>query len=298
MRTTLFFATFLLTTILAGAQTLKNGKLSGNCTGNGFSAPSCIEGWAASHGTPMVMGNINSNTWAGLSITQENSGGIFTNYNFIVGKKYEISFKVKAFTNLNSEEIKIQNPSVNIRTISGLSSNSKENMPKIDETSEIVWTNTISKSKSFWQVVRFTFIPIQNNSQLWFYPSVENQLSLDVNNMVQMEIDDIHVQILNENNLVHFQNTSNSISDDFVESVVVVSNPIYKGHVSKIFTNDINLKEITLIDLSGNTKNINFTIANKETINFILDETTAPNIYTLQMTHKNGKIITKKIIVQ
>ena len=116
--------------------------------------------------------------------------------------------------------------------------------------------------------------------------------------MVQMEIDDITVQELRDNHLVHFQSTSQTYSDDFVESVVVVSNPIFRGHVSKIFTNDSNLKEISLIDLSGNTKNINFTIANKETINFVLDEATAPTIYTLKMTHQNGKIITKKIIVQ
>ncbi len=298
MRTTLLLATFLLTSFFGISQNLTNGSLSGNCIGNGFSAPSCIKGWAASHGTPVVSGNLNTNTWATLRVTKENGGGIYTNYAFEVGKKYEISFKVKAVTNLNAEEIKAQNPSVNVRTASNLSNTASDEQPKIEESSELAWAFEVNKSKSFWQVVRFTFIPIQNNSKLWFYPSVDNAIKLGVNSMVQMEIDDITVQELSDNHLVHFQNTSQTYSDDFVESLVVVSNPIFRGHVSKIFTNDSNLKEISLIDLSGNTKNINFTIANKETINFVLDEATAPTIYTLKMTHQNGKTITKKIIVQ
>ncbi|WP_130736092.1 hypothetical protein [Flavobacterium sp. J27] len=298
MKTTLFLTTFLLISFFSISQNLTNGSLSGNCVGNGFSAPSCIKGWAASHGIPVVSGNLNTNTWATLRVTKENGGGIFTNYNFVVGKKYEISFKVKAVTNLNAEEIKIQNPSVNVRTSSNLTNTTSEKQPQIEETSELVWAIDVTKSKSFWKTVKFTFIPIQNNTQLWFYPSVENQFKLGINSMVQMEIDDILVQELNDNNLVHFQNTTQTNSDDFIESVVVVSNPIFRGHISKIFTNDVNLKEISLIDLSGNTKNIKFTIANKESINFILDEATPPTIYTLKMTHKNGKVITKKIIVQ
>ncbi|MCO6162408.1 T9SS type A sorting domain-containing protein [Flavobacterium sp. NRK F7] len=298
MRTTLLLATFLLTSFFGISQNLTNGSLSGNCIGNGFSAPSCIKGWAASHGTPVVSGNLNTNTWATLRVTKENGGGIYTNYAFEVGKKYEISFKVKAVTNLNAEEIKAQNPSVNVRTASNLSNTTSDKLPKIEETSELAWAFEVNKAKSFWQIVRFTFIPIQNNAQLWFYPSVDNATKLGMSSMVQMEIDDITVQELRDNHLVHFQSTSQTYSDDFVESVVVVSNPIFRGRVSKIFTNDSNLKEISLIDLSGNIKNINFTIANKETINFVLDEATAPTIYTLKMTHQNGKIITKKIIVQ
>ena len=78
---------FFLISFSTSSQTLTNGNLSGNCTGNGFSAPSCIKGWAASHGTPTVLRNLNKNTWAWLSIAKNNSEGIFTHYNFVAGNK-------------------------------------------------------------------------------------------------------------------------------------------------------------------------------------------------------------------
>ncbi|NHN28010.1 T9SS type A sorting domain-containing protein [Flavobacterium jejuense] len=298
MKTIVFFTALFFTSITSNSQIVTNGSLTGNCTGNGFSAPSCIKGWAASHGTPMVLGNLNNNTWAWLSISKENSEGIYTNYNFTVGKKYEISFKVKAYTSIDSHEAKKQIPTATIRATNGLTSSTSQRKPKIDQTSEVVWSKEVSKSKSFWQIVKITYIPTKDNSQLWFYPSVQNQSKLNENSNLQMEIDDIEITPINENALSAFQATDNASLEDSYNVTYIISNPIYKGQVSNIFTKQIDLKELTLIDLSGNTKRLEFTIADKETIQFIVDETTNSGIYTLKMLRKNGAVITKKIIVQ
>ena len=109
---------FFLISLIGNSQKLTNGSLSGYCTGNGFSMPSCIQGWASSHGTPTVLGNLNNNKWAWLSISKENSNGIYTNYDFTAGKTYEISFKIKAYTTIESNESKTQNPTVIVRATS------------------------------------------------------------------------------------------------------------------------------------------------------------------------------------
>jgi len=296
MKTILFFTALFLTSIISNSQTLINGSLSGNCTGNGFSAPSCIKGWAASHGTPMVLGNLNNNTWAWLSIAKENSDGIYTNYDFTVGKKYEISFKVKAYTSIDSQDSRTQVPTVNVRATSGLSNSTSQRTPKIDEVSQLIWSKEVSKPTSFWQIVKMTYIPTKDNSQLWFYPSVQNQSKLSENSSLQMEVDDIEIKPINENVVTSIQDTNTS--EESTNATYIISNPIYRGYISKIFAKEIDLKEMTLIDLFGNTKKIEFTIADKETINFIVDESTIEGIYTLKMLRNNGKVTTKKIIVQ
>ena len=133
-----------LTTFLSYSQTLTNGSLSGNCTGNGFSAPSCIKGWAASHGTPTVLGNINNNTWAWLTVSKDTSEGIYTNYNFTAGKTYEISFKVKAYTNIEAIESKLQNPTVNIRATSALVHSTSKKPLQIEENSQLICSKAVT----------------------------------------------------------------------------------------------------------------------------------------------------------
>lgn len=283
-----------LTTFLSYSQTLTNGSLSGNCTGNGFSAPSCIKGWAASHGTPTVLGNLNKNTWAWLSIAKNNSEGIFTHYNFVAGNKYEISFKIKAYTNIESQNIKKQHPTVNVRAINDLSNTTSEKAPTIGNTSELVWSKEVNQPKSYWKIVTLIYIPTKDNSQLWFYPSVQNQSKLIENTSLQMEIDDVEIKISYDTLITNLE----AINHNVKEETYIITNPIYKGSISKIFTKEMDVKEMTLVDLFGKTKNIDFTIIDKETINFLIDDATTEGIYTLKIVRKNGKEMIRKIIVQ
>lgn len=287
-----------LISFLCNSQIVTNGSLSGNCTGNGFSAPSCIKGWAASHGTPTVLGNLNKNTWAWLSIAKENSEGIFTEFNFVAGNKYEISFKIKAYTTLEGPILKKQNPTVNVRATSDLTVTSSGKTPTVDDSSELVWSKEVNKPKSYWQIVTFTYIPTKDNSQLWFYPSVKNQSKLIENESLQMEIDDIDIKISSDALVTNLEAINQHINEEIVDNSYSITNPIYKGSISKVFAKEMDVKEMTLLDLFGNKKNIDFTIIDKETINFIVDDTTNEGIYTLKIVRKNGKEVIRKIIVQ
>lgn len=286
---------FFLISFSTSSQTLTNGNLSGNCTGNGFSAPSCIKGWAASHGTPTVLGNINNNTWAWLTVSKDTSEGIYTNYNFTAGKTYEISFKVKAYTNIEATESKLQNPTVNIRATSALVHSTSKKPQQIEENSQLIWSKAVAKPKAYWQTIKMTYIPTKNNTQIWFYPSVHHNEKLNDTSKVAMEIDDIEIKVITESVLSNFQE-SNTTSLDNTESVV--SNPVFKGYAAKIFTKASDVNEIYLIDFSGYSKKIEYSIIDRETINFLIDDATTEGIYTLKILKKNGTMAIKKIIVQ
>lgn len=129
MKKIVFIGLTSILCFISNAQQLSNGSLSGTCTGNGFTAPSCIKGWYSSHGDPTVLGNSNSNTWAWLNISNGNSDGIFTNYNFIIGKTYKISFRIKTLSTVENSFF----PVANVVATTGLITTSNSKTPLITE---------------------------------------------------------------------------------------------------------------------------------------------------------------------
>ena len=286
-------------TIITNAQQVSNGRFNGNCTGNGFTAPSCIKGWESSHGSPTVLGNINANKWAWLSISKDYSDGIFSNYNFMVGKKYTISFKIKSSTTIDNSLTSIFTPKVNVRATSNLKSSSAVKMPYLIDDSELIWSKIVVKNANEdWQTIKITFIPTKNNSQIWFFPSLENKNKLNDTNKLQFELDDIEINAIKEASNNNLSIVNNSTEMDSATNYSIVPNPVYRGKVAKINSLSKNISEIQLIDLSGQSKKIEFVSIDKETVCFVLDDSTIAGIYTMNIIKKDGGIASKKLIVE
>jgi hypothetical protein len=290
MKKIIFIGLTSVLCFISNAQQLSNGSLSGTCTGNGFTAPSCIKGWYSSHGNPTVLGNSNTNTWAWLSISKDNSDGIFTDYNFIIGKKYQISFKIKTLSTVGNSFF----PMANVIATTGLKGSSSR-IPVGSENNETIWSKGVNKkTNGNWQTVTITYTPTKSNAQLWFYPSVEYISKLNENGKVQMEIDDIEVNSINDN-LV-----SNNLNSTIQPSATayIVPNPAYRGQLTKLFINPNEVNEVALINVNGDMKKLNFIPLDTKTISFILDFTTSRGFHTLEVVKKNGSILTKKLIVE
>ena len=287
------------TAIISNAQQLSNGRFNGNCTGNGFNAPSCIKGWDSSHGNPTVLGNINANKWAWLSISKDYSDGIFSNYNFIVGKKYTISFKIKSSTTIDNSLTSIYNPKVNVRATNNLKNSSGAKMPYSVEESELIWSKIVFKNTNEdWQTIKITFIPTKNNSQIWFFPSLENKNKLNDTNKLQFELDDIEIIAIEKASNNNLSIANNSTEMDSLTTDSLLPNPVHRGKVAKITSLSKNINEIQLIDLSGQSKKIEFVNIDKETVCFVLDDSTKTGIYTMNIIKKDGTIASKKLIVE
>lgn len=292
MKKIVFISLTFILSFIANAQQLTNGDLSGTCTGNGFTAPSCIKGWYSSHGSPSVLGNSNTNTWAWLTISKENSEGIFTNYNFAIGKTYEISFKIKTLSTVESSFF----PTVNVVATSGLSSSSSSKTPLPSLKSETIWLKGVStKTNTNWQTISITYTPTKSNTQLWFYPSVQNISKLNENAKVQMEIDAIEINTVN-NNLV---NNNAAINSNLTsETAYIIPNPAHRGEQTKLSINPKEVNEVALISLNGEVKKLNFIPLDSKMISFILDFTISKGFHTLEILKKDGLTLTKKIIVE
>ncbi len=292
MKKIIFIGLTSVLCFISNAQQLSNGSLSGTCTGNGFTAPSCIKGWSSSHGNPTVLGNLNTNTWAWLSISKENSDGIFTDYNFIIGKTYKISFKIKTLSTVENSF----SPMANVIATTGLKGYSSR-IPISSENNETIWSKGLNKKTNRnWQTVSITYTPTKSNTQLWFYPSVEYISKLNEKSKVQMEIDDIEVNNVNDN-LV--SNTIDSINQTATSATeYIVPNPAHRGQLTKLLINPNVVNKVALINLNGEMKKLNFIPLDTKTISFILDFTTSRGFHTLEIIKKDGSILTKKLIVE
>lgn len=293
MKKNIFIGLMCILCFISNAQQFLNGSLSGTCTGNGFTAPSCIKGWNSSHGNPTVLGNSNTNTWAWLSISKENSDGIFTNYDFIIGKTYEISFKIKTLSTVENSFF----PMANVVATTGLTGSSSSKTPVASKKNEIIWSKGLNKkTHGNWQTITLTYRPSKSNAQLWFYPSVEFISKLNEKDKVQMEIDDIEVNSVNtnlaSNNLDIAEITSNH------EIANIAPNPAHRGQLTKLLINPKVVNGITLINLNGEMKKLNFIPLDTKTISFVLDFTISRGFHTLEIIKKDGSILTKKIIVE
>lgn len=218
----LFTSLLLLSLGISNAQCITNGSLNSSCTGNGFNTNNnCVQGWQASHGTPTVMGNPSTNTYAWLWSHSNTGEGIFTNYNFIAGRTYQISFDVKTSTNINNPNQTVLNSTANIRAVNGLSSTTNTGIPAPLSGGQQVWQRTIGSNINNWSTITISFTPTQNFSQICFYPLMTANSSRNGNAQVQMEIDNISI-IPPVTSVFNFEDTNNNHKTDFCEGETIM----------------------------------------------------------------------------
>lgn len=276
------------------AQELINGNLKSNCIGNGFTVPTCVSDWYASHGNPIVKGEITKNTWASLRATKDGLEGIFTNYEFQSGKNYRISFKMKVATSIHVSDKIIA--SATIRTSNELNTNFYTQNPKLPNQSELVWTKNIKKEDIDWETISITYTPKENNSQLWFYSSLESQLSIPENKYAQFEIDDISITTSGQKNnavIVKNETTTTQNTLEYIFPQVVKRNDYLNVRI-----NSGEVNEIQIIDLAGSLFKTNFTVLNKNYITLQLRNDIYEGNYIVKIIKKDGTVITKNLTIK
>lgn len=201
---------------IISAQCVTNGTLTSTCSGNGYNAtPSCVQGWQNSHGTPSVFGTVGQNTWAWMWSYSNTGEGIMTDYNFVAGRNYQVSFKIRTSTLVASPTQAVLNSVANVRAVSGLVRSSSTTMPALPANNELIWSGTIGTyiTPGF-TTITVPYTPTANNSQLWFYPVMTASSSANNNNQVQMEIDDV-VVTPPVTSVFNFQNASGVAKTSF-----------------------------------------------------------------------------------
>lgn len=290
------FILLLIIPVICNAQELSNGSFNGSCTGNGFNAPSCIKGWNSSHGSPTVLGNLNANKWAWLSTSREYNDGIFANYNFIIGKQYTVSFKIKTASTIDNLMGPIHFPKINVRATNELISSSAKKIQIASEESELIWSKNVFKNTNEnWQTIKITFIPTKNSTQIWFFPSIENKSKLSNSDKLQMEIDDIEITPFDDTLISTIQEVNSDLS---VPTENIYPNPAQRGQLTRVSIISKKVAEIVLINLNGENKKIKYMILDSKTIGFIFDFTISRGIYTLEITKNDGTIDAKKLIIE
>lgn len=178
-------------------QCITNSSLDATCITNGGYNNNCVSGWTASHGTPTTAGTVGGNTWAWMWSRSGVGEGILTNYNFELGRTYQVSFKVRASSNVPNSSF-VMNSSLNAVATAGITGSSNITIPT-PSTNQSIWSSTatnLTLSTSWTTIIR-TFTPSNNFSQLWLYPSM---ITTDPSNslaQIQMEVDDIVVTLTN-----------------------------------------------------------------------------------------------------
>lgn len=177
-------------------QCITNSGLDATCITNGGYNNNCVSGWTASHGTPTTAGTVGGNTWAWMWSYSKNNiplgEGIVTNYNFQTGLTYQITFRVKATTNITNPNSTVLNSRLYARAVSGVSYNGSDNFPS-NISSENIWNETVLNVGSNWRTITVNYTPTTNNSQLWFYPLMTANSATNGGAQIQMEVDDVVV---------------------------------------------------------------------------------------------------------
>lgn len=276
------------------SQELINGNFKSHCVGNGFTVPTCVSDWYASHGNPTVKGEINKNTWAALIATKEGLEGVFTNYEFLSGKNYRISFKMKVTTSIIVADKILA--TANIRTSNELNTNFYNQYPKLPNQSELVWTKSIAKGNPDWENISISYTPKENNTQLWFYSALESQSTISDNKYAQFEIDDISITTSGEkkvnssvkNEISFDQNTLEYIFPQVVKRNDFLNVRIHSGEVS----------EIQIIDLAGSVYKSNFTVLNKNYITLQLRNDIYEGSYVVKIIKKDSSVLIKNLTIK
>jgi len=212
---------FLLFWGFMSGQCVTNGTLNSTCSGNGYNN-GCVNGWNASHGDPTVMGTVGSNTWVWMWSHSNKGEGIVTNYNFESGRTYQISFRIKASTNVTNPTTAVQNATLNVQATSALPATSGYIIPS-SANAQSIWTSTVANAGTSWQTITVNYTPTSNFSQLWFYPLMTANSTSNGSAQIQMEIDDV-VVTPPVTSVFHFQNASGAQKTDFCDGEAIFLN--------------------------------------------------------------------------
>lgn len=288
--------TYILFLFLASLQSqeLNNGNFNSNCIGNGFTVPTCVADWYASHGNPLVKGTITKNTWASLNATKNGIEGVFTNYEFLSGKNYNISFKVKVTTSINASDKIIATS--NVRTSNELNTNFNNQNVNLPNQSELVWTKNITKGNIDWETISISYTPKTNNSQLWFYTSLQSQFEISEKKYAQFEIDDIKIITSGQKRNSTVQNNEDKTSQNTLE--YIFPKVVQRNDYLNIRINSGEVKEIQIIDLAGSVFKMDFTVLNKNYLNLKLKNDIYEGNYIVKIIKTDDTIITKNLVIK
>ena len=75
------------------------------------------------------------------------------------------------------------------------------------------------------------------------------------------------------------------------------SNPVKKGEFMRIKTNEREVKQITIFDMTGNAKSLSFTKIDNNTTQFQIGDNFKDGIYTLNILNKDNSVSSKNIII-
>lgn len=201
---------------ITNAQCVTNGELNSTCTGNGYNSPFCVQSWQASHGSPSVTGTVGTNTAVWMWSHSNTGEGIFTNYAFVAGRTYQISFRVRTSTSITNPTTTTLNSTANIRAVSGLTTTSGTAIPTALASGELIWQRTIGSNIGNWSTISISYTPSQNNTQLCLYPLMTVNSALHRNAQVQMEVDDITITPP-VTSVFHFEDAAGNMKTDFCE---------------------------------------------------------------------------------
>ena len=175
------------------AQCIMNGSLDATCLSN--NGITCIGNWQATHGSPSSSGVVNSNTWVWMWSHSNRGEGIYTNYNFVQGQNYQISFDIKTDTNISNPNNTVLNSLVLVKAFNGLTTSSGDAVPaNLISNGQVILQSTIATYRSNnWTRVTINYVPNQNYTQLCFFPYMNANSRANGSAQVEMEIDNIEV---------------------------------------------------------------------------------------------------------
>ncbi|MGH2665650.1 T9SS type A sorting domain-containing protein [Flavobacterium sp.] len=288
MKKIIIVTTLLLFGGIISGQSITNSKLTSECPKSDYSQNvNCVGGWNASHGNPSVHETTDENTSLWMWSHSNLGEGVTTDYDFQAGKTYQVSFKIKTSSNVSNPNDVVLNSTANVRAVTGMTSTGSSDMPKTPYASEVIWSKPMGIAINGWKTVKVNFTPENDNSQLWFYPSMTANANENGGARVQMEIDDVVVTPMAK--------TTAEVNNTFT---VLSSNPAKKGEVMKIKTKTDEVVEVALFDMAGNLKTVPFTKADNTTIEFMIGDNFKNGIYTLTILNDNNSISSKNIIVK
>jgi hypothetical protein len=289
MKNIIIATTLLLFGGIMSSQTITNSKLTSECLESGYSSSvNCVGGWYASHGNPTIAGTAGENTWAWMWSHSNLGDGMVTDYNFQAGKTYQISFRIKTSSNISNPNKIVLNAMANVKAVSGMTATATNTIPKTAASGEMIWSKPVKSTFNNWTTISITFMPGNNNSQLWFYPLMTANANSNGGARIQMEIDDVVVTPLSKEAKPEIANA---------ETPAVTPNPIKKGEFMRVTTHTKEIKEITIFDFNGSSKNITFSKIDNSTMEFLIDNSFKDGIYTLNFLNKDDTVFSKKIIV-
>ncbi len=141
-----------------------------------------LDNWSVSHGTPSANSNLSIWMWSYSSYGE----GVYTNYNFVAGQEYQITYDLYQSTDANpTAEFFVR---LNNNLTPSSSGNAVPSTAGTQLVSNLAWslsgvTTTITE----------TFIAGSNFSQLWFYPYLTggptpNQASCTIDNITIQQV--------------------------------------------------------------------------------------------------------------